>query len=158
WTNWTDEGLSDLPWGQPTATVDGRGRLWAFRRGANDTIEYWVTPPRHPSQTPATAREILAFYYPWYGTPFGPSKGWVHWDPVHRNYTDPPALGPYDSNSPDVLRQHIEWALMAGIDGFISSWWGRNSFEDKAFRQLLKVAEEMHFPVSIYYETAANKE
>jgi hypothetical protein len=158
WTGWTNEGSGDLPWGQPTATVDGHGRLWAFRQGAGNIIEYWCAPPRQPSQTPAAPRDVLAFYYPWYGTPFGPSKQWVHWDPVHRNYTDTPALGPYDSNSPDVLRQHIDWALTAGIDGFISSWWGQNTFEDKAFRQLLKDAEEMHFQVTVYYETTANKE
>jgi Glycosyl hydrolase family 99/Bacterial Ig domain len=138
--------------------VDGRGRLWSFRRGANNAIEYWAAAARHPAQTPAAPRQILAFYYPWYGTPFGPSKQWVHWDPVHRNYTDTPALGPYDSNSPDLLRQHVDWALTAGIDGFISSWWGQNTFEDKAFRQLLKVAEELHFQVTVYYETTANKE
>lgn len=158
WTGWVTEGSGDLPWGRPTATVDSRGRLWAFRRGANDLVEYRCLPSRQPAQTPPAPRSVLAFYYPWYGTPSGPSGRWVHWDPAKRNFTDTPSLGPYDSRSPALLRQHIEWALTSGIDGFISSWWGQNSFEDQAFRQLLKVAEEMGFQVTVYYETAANKE
>jgi glycoprotein endo-alpha-1,2-mannosidase len=158
WTGWVDRGPGDEAWGRPTATVDSRGRLWAFRRGASDRVEYRCIPPRQPAQTPPAPRSVLAFYYPWYGTPFGPSKRWVHWDPVRRNYTHTPALGPYDSKSPALIRQHIEWALTTGIDGFISSWWGQNSFEDQAFRELLKVAEEMGFQVTIYYETANNKE
>jgi hypothetical protein len=158
WTGWVDRGPGDEAWGRPAATVDSRGRLWAFRRGAGDRVEYRCTLPRQTAPTPPAPRSVLAFYYPWYGTPFGPSKRWVHWDPVNRNYTNTPALGPYDSKDPLLLRQHVEWALMAGIDGFISSWWGQNSFEDQAFRELLKVAEAMGFQVTVYYETAANKE
>jgi Glycosyl hydrolase family 99/Bacterial Ig domain len=158
WTGWVNEGSADLPWGSPMATVDGRARLWAFRRGPNDTVEYRCTPPRPASPTPAASRTMLAFYYPWYGVPSGPSRRWVHWDPVKRNYTHTPSLGLYDSKDPQVIRQHVEWALTAGIDGFISSWWGQNTFEDQAFRELLKVAEAMGFQVTVYYETAANKE
>jgi hypothetical protein len=62
WTGWVNEGSGDLPWGWPTATVDGRGRLWAFRRGPNDTVEYRCTPPRPTTPTPAAPRNVLAFY------------------------------------------------------------------------------------------------
>jgi hypothetical protein len=158
WTPWVPEGSGELPWGSPTVAVDGRGRLWTFRRGPNDSVEYRCTPPRHSAPTPAAPRHLLAFYYPWYGTPSGPSRAWVHWDPAKPNYTNRPALGLYDSKDPRVIRQHIEWALTAGINGFISSWWGENSFEDQALREVLKVAEPMGFQVAVYYETAANKE
>lgn len=64
----------------------------------------------------------LAFYYPWYGTPEGPSKRWVHWDPARHNAaTNTPELGLYDSHDEGVLRRHIAWAKQAGLDGFISS-------------------------------------
>jgi hypothetical protein len=158
WTGWVPRGSGDLTWGWPTVTLDSRGQLWAFRRGANDTVEYRCSPARQPAHTPPAPRRILAFYYPWYGTPSGPSRSWVHWDPGKRKYTDTPSLGLYDSKSPAVIRQHIAWALMSGIDGFISSWWGQNSFEDQALRELLKIAEEMGFQISVYYEAAANKE
>lgn len=44
-------------------------------------------------------------------------------------------------------------AKAAGIDGFISSWWGIGTFEDQAFQRLLDVAEEEGFKVTIYYES-----
>jgi hypothetical protein len=158
WTGWVRRGVGDLTWGRPSVTLDSRGQLWAFRRGADNTVEYRCSPARHPAQTPPAPRQILAFYYPWYGTPSGPSRQWSHWEPATRTYTDTPSLGLYDSKSPAVIRQHIEWALTSGIDGFISSWWGPNTFEDQALRELLKIAEEMGFQVTVYYETAATRE
>ena len=99
---------------------------------------------------------VLAFYYPWYGTPDGPSRAWVHWNP-HRSHHDSahdPAYGLYDSRDPETVRRHIREAKSAGIDGFIASWWGPYGFEDLAFDVLMNVAEEEDFLVSIYYEQA----
>ncbi|MBI2923394.1 MAG: hypothetical protein HYY18_20240 [Planctomycetes bacterium] len=98
---------------------------------------------------------VLAFYYPWYGTKVGPSGRWVHWDPERHNAaTNTPELGLYDSNDEAVLRKHIEWAKAAGVDGFIASWWGEGTFEDRALRNLLAVAEKEKFLVGAYYEQA----
>ena len=99
---------------------------------------------------------VLAFYYPWYGTPDGPSGQWVHWDPrrANRASTHVPAAGYYDSLDPETVRCHVREAKAAGIDGFIASWWGLRSFEDRAFRVLLDVAEEEGFLVTVYYEDA----
>jgi len=44
-------------------------------------------------------------------------------------------------------------AKAAGVDGFISSWWGIDSFEDEAFKRILRVAERENFKVTIYYES-----
>jgi len=100
---------------------------------------------------------VLAFYYPWYGNPQGPSSRWFHWKGVGYeeigSATDYPLLGPYDSWDRRVLRSHIAMAKAAGIDGFISSWWGIGTFEDQAFQRLLDVAEEEGFKVTIYYES-----
>jgi len=99
---------------------------------------------------------VLAFYYPWYGTPDGPSGQWVHWDPrrTNRASTHVPAADYYDSLDPETVRRHIREAKAAGIDGFIASWWGLRTFEDQAFQVLLDVAEEEGFLVTVYYEDA----
>jgi len=67
--------------------------------------------------------------------------------------TDYPLLGAYDSQDSEVIRSHMILAKYAGIDGFIVSWWGINSFEDNAFSKIIKVAEELGFNVTIYYES-----
>ncbi len=99
--------------------------------------------------------KVLAFYYPWYGTPEGPSGEWVHWDsPIAHE----PGEGYYDSKSPETIRRHVTEAKEAGIDGFIASWWGPDSFSDEAFEKLLGISEELDFRVTIYLETALSKE
>ncbi len=54
---------------------------------------------------------LFAYYYVWF-------------DPSSRNRakTDYPQLGEYSSDDGRVMRQHIEWAKSAGIQGFIVSW------------------------------------
>jgi glycoprotein endo-alpha-1,2-mannosidase len=109
-----------------------------------------------PSASSIGGQKVLAFYYPWYGTPDGPSGRWVAWNPNLPNHasTHSPAAGYYDSLDPETVRRHVLEAKAAGIDGFISSWWGLHTFEDRAFRVLLDVAEEEGFLVTVYYEDA----
>lgn len=101
--------------------------------------------------------KVFAFYYPWYGNPIGPSGESFHWEGVTNddiyNSDNYPLLGPYDSHDPDVIRAHVKMAKQAGIDGFIVSWWGPGTFEDRAMDNILGVAKEEGFSVSIYYET-----
>jgi hypothetical protein len=104
--------------------------------------------------------KVLAFYYPWYGNPAGPSGQWFHWEGVTQDFilsaTDYPLLGAYDSQDPAVIGSQISLARQAGIDGFISSWWGIGDFTDHSFSVLLQVAQRMNFSVTIYYETVRN--
>ncbi|UCF09860.1 MAG: hypothetical protein JSW65_07325 [Candidatus Bipolaricaulota bacterium] len=111
---------------------------------------------RLPSETTLGGQRVLAFYYPWYGTPDGPSGAWVHWNPhrAHRDSAHVPLAGYYDSKDPETIRRQIREAKSAGIDGFIASWWGAGTFEDQAFRVLLEVAEEEGFLITPYYEEA----
>ncbi len=115
-----------------------------------------IVLPAPSAESPA-GQKVLAFYYPWYGTPSGPSGRWVHWNPAHANYdaTHVPLTGYYDSLDPETVRRQIRLAKAAGIDGFIASWWGIGTFEDRAFAVLLQVAEEESFTVTVYYEDAA---
>lgn len=111
-------------------------------------------------------KRVLAFYYPWYGTP-EVSGTWIHWNEAGHNpelllannlpdsATTNHPLKLYDSNDPAVIKEHISLAKWAGIDAFISSWWGMDDFTDRAFRKMLEIGEkEKGIPVkfTIYYE------
>ena len=109
-----------------------------------------------PSGASLGGQRLLAFYYPWYGNPEGPAGAWVHWEPRRTNWasTHVPTAGYYDSLDPETVRRHIREAKAAGIDGFIASWWGLSSFENRALPILLAIAEEEGFLITIYYEAA----
>jgi len=66
-----------------------------------------------------------------------------------------PLLGPYDSNDEQVILTYLKWAREVGIDGFIVSWWGVNSFSDKSLRRVLDVADEskLGIKITVYYES-----
>lgn len=120
-----------------------------------DDSEDDSTPP------PNVQALVLAHYYPWYGTPDGPSGRWNHWDPVtpHHGSADTPSLGFYDSRDPEVLRQHIDWARDAGIDAFVVSWWGPRSFEEGSLNILLELLEEEQvedFAITVMIEQASS--
>ena len=103
--------------------------------------------------------EVLAFYYSWYGRPER-QKQWVHWGGEDTtNHTTPetthyPALGAYDSQDPARVDTHIQEAKDCGVSGFIATWWGRGSYEDRSFQLLLARAEQKDFKSSIYWEEA----
>ena len=109
----------------------------------------------------AVSRRVLTFYYPWYGTPDGPGGAGrtVHWgriDAANKDIaasTNYPALGAYDSHDPNVLDQHCRWAKRASIDTFIVSWWGHNSFSDRATEKILDSCRRHGLSACIYYET-----
>jgi len=106
---------------------------------------------------------VLAFYYPWYRTPFY-SGYWWHWngdghDP--EEFVEPgrrdiaaihyPASGVYDSLDSDTLARHVSDSLDAGIDGWIVSWWGQG---DVGLATVLDHLEERgsSMKVAAYYE------
>lgn len=101
--------------------------------------------------------QVLAFYYGWWGNP-ATSGGWVHWQGVDAageriaNATDFPEYGAYDSHDPVILDRQAAAARAAGITGFIASWWGRGSFEDRGMPLLLAAAARHRLGVSAYYE------
>ncbi|USO00233.1 MAG: hypothetical protein H6810_06120 [Phycisphaeraceae bacterium] len=114
--------------------------------------------PPPPEPITRVERLTLAFYYPWYGSPDGPSKRWVHWegiDPANHDITnsgDYPALGAYDSLDPAVVTQHMGWAHDAGLDGFVVSWWGEGTHEDRAVPLILEEASKHGLHISLYIE------
>jgi glycoprotein endo-alpha-1,2-mannosidase len=108
----------------------------------------------------SVVHHVLAFYYGWYGNP-QISGQWRHWknvDPVNKrvaNTTDFPEYGAYDSHDAAIVEHQAAAARGAGITGFIASWWGRDSFEDRGMPLLLAVAGKHKLSVSAYYEKIA---
>lgn len=82
----------------------------------------------------------LAYYYIWFDV-----KSW------DRAKTDYPQLGRYSSDDPAVMRQHIQWAKAAGIEGFIVSWKSTEVL-NRRLEQLINVAEEENFKLAIIYQ------
>jgi len=82
----------------------------------------------------------MAYYYIWFD-----EKSW------DRAKTDYPLLGRYSSDDADVMRQHIQWAQAAGIDGFIVSWKSTEKL-NRRLAQLVELADEENFKLAIIYQ------
>ena len=94
---------------------------------------------------PPPATEIgwpvrAAFYYPWY-----PES--EHWATRYE-----PSLGKYDSSNSRVLATHVAQARYAGLDAFISSYWGKDTPTARRLPLLLDVAAQQGFHIAAYYE------
>lgn len=83
---------------------------------------------------------FLAYYYIWFD-----KTSW------QRAKSDLPTLGPYSSDDTNVMRQHIRWAKVAGITGFIVSWKSTPTL-DRRLEALMKMATEEHFKLAIIYQ------
>jgi hypothetical protein len=94
-------------------------------------------PAANPAHPPIP---LLAYYYIW----FDPSS----WD---RAKIDLPQLGPYSSDDPKVMRQHIDWAKEAGIGGFIVSWKSTPTL-NRRLQQLMEIADAADFKLAMIYE------
>ncbi|MHC4594322.1 MAG: glycoside hydrolase family 99-like domain-containing protein [Planctomycetota bacterium] len=129
--------------------------LWAGAQLEADTLG-----ERAGRESSTVHRRVMTFYYPWYGTPDGPGGAGrtVHWgriDAANKDIeasTNYPVLGAYDSHDPKLLDQHCRWAERARIDTFIVSWWGHNSFSDRAMDRILASCLRHGLRACIYYE------
>ena len=146
--------------------------LWA----GTDSIPRPRSPGVANRNPPMLPRLVLAFHYPWYGTPAGPAGRWRHWNHARvelpegrivgrhdpRRETGPgrvdvgaahyPIGGPYDSGDPALVRSQLLAGRRAGLDGFVVSWWGRESPEARIFEEMLDQVPP-GFWLAPYYET-----
>jgi hypothetical protein len=113
--------------------------------------------PSPPGPPPPDGRPHFIFeYYPWYGT--DPFRHWDQWDRrppddlASRYY---PLLGPYDSRSAKVLERHAEWIAESGVGSVNVSWWGPDSYEDRAIPLLMDVMAAHGLKVAIHLEPYA---
>ncbi|MDD5134449.1 MAG: hypothetical protein PHP01_03440, partial [Phycisphaerae bacterium] len=82
---------------------------------------------------------VGAYYYPWYV-----DENFVNGD-LERKHTlayhlKPqmrPELGWYSQTHPEVISQHYKWAKYAGIDFFVTSYWGKDTATDKITRECM---------------------
>lgn len=132
----------------------------------------FFTGRAEPAHKPIT----LAFYHPWYATPWGPTHRWYKWDSFrfHDRYSpdrikadghrdiaavEYPLIGPYDQTDPEVVRWHFRLAKAAGIDGFLCSWWKGSSewhhWQADLFEKvLLPIAQQENFKIGVIDECA----
>ena len=108
----------------------------------------------------------MAFYYPWYGNPAtdGAYANWNHpvavrnepprsfpgGEDIGANYY--PALGCYSANDPNLLEEHMRQLRRAGIGVLCVSWWGRDTFTDRALPGLFRAAEKAGLLINFHLE------
>ncbi len=101
------------------------------------------TPQKDLTKIP---KMVLAFYYLWYS-----KDNWKSLPLVDQpeNF--------YSSSDINTIQKQIKLAKANGIDGFITSWDGVETFSDRNFKVFLKQCERLKFKTSIYYETLTDK-
>jgi hypothetical protein len=110
-------------------------------------FEKTATRPIAPFSSPfiiATQADrvpVLAYYYIWFDNQY--------WDRAKKDY---PQLGRYSSDDSRIMRQHIQWAKGAGIDGFIVSWKSTEKL-NRRLDHLVRIADEENFKLAIIYES-----
>jgi glycoprotein endo-alpha-1,2-mannosidase len=110
--------------------------------------------------------DIHTFYYPWYGNPQTDNyyEHWNHQQSVRKgkpkNYPGGddigadfyPKLGCYSSNSDDDLNAHMQMLRRAQVGVISTSWWGKDSYTDKAVPRLLDAAANHDIKVCFHIE------
>ncbi len=125
-----------------------------------------VLPIRGTPPEPAPSDRAVAFYYPWYGNPAvdGRYANWNHGVAVRneppRSYPGGddigadfyPAPGCYSSNDPEVLGEHMRQLRQARVGVVCASWWGKDTFTDRALPGLFEAAEKAGLKVNFHLE------
>jgi len=129
--------------------------LWRALPGTGRT-QPATAPPLH-ERFSDLRRHFVFEYYPWYGR-----DPWVHWNQWGRhppadiasNYV--PRLGAYDSRELRVLEQHARWIAESGAGAVNLSWWGRDSYEERALSLFLDVLRDHDLKVAFHLEPYRN--
>lgn len=120
--------------------------IWLLLAGLPACKPLPTAPPVMPAAAlPTRTRAddqppLFAYYYIW----FDPSS----WDRAKRDY---PTLGRYSSDDRQVMRQHIRWAKLAGLDGFIVSWKSTDKLNQR-LEKLADIAAQEEFALAIIYQ------
>ena len=107
---------------------------------------------------PDLERHFVFEYYPWYGGP----PDFEHWDylgrrpPLDLSTRYLPKLGAYDVRSAAVLEQHARWIREARVGAVALSWWGRDSWQDRAVPLILDVFRAHDLKVTFALEPYAD--
>jgi hypothetical protein len=99
-------------------------------------------------------REVLAFYYGWYGDA-ADKADWGKVDSAARRIdkaADYPLAGAYSSKDPALVSDQMREMRACGITSIIYSWWGIGSYEDLHFPLIIQCARAQGLKVTVYYE------
>ncbi len=152
----TDAGTADETPADPGTTDTGTTDETPTDAGTTDET------PADPGTTdtplsPASASTDLllpahaAFLYPWF--PNAWSQRGI--DPA-THFT--PELGSYDSSASQTTAQQLAWAHDAGIDAFISSWWGQGHHTDRALDAKMTAAADDTMKWAVYHEQEGQRD
>jgi hypothetical protein len=145
-------GGSSLAFAQRHGRVEA-GPPGAPPPGRRDSDARIVEPAPTLARFADLRRHFVFEYYPWYA-----SDPWMHWDEADRVPPDDiaatsyPWLGPYDSRSRAVVEQHARWIAEAGIGAVNLSWWGRDTFTDRAVTTIMDVMAAHDIHVTFHLE------
>ena len=154
WTAATGATSHDIYFGTTSPGIfRGNQTALTFNPGtlAKNTTYYWRIDEHTSAGTvigdiwsfttvPVGDYFIGAYYYPWYHTnnfhdgsdPTGSNTLVYHLTPQIT-----PQLGWYNQVNASVISQHYKWARYAGIDFFITSYWGSGSGEDNIIKNYM---------------------
>jgi hypothetical protein len=121
-------------------------------------------PAASPAQSPPAQgqAQVVAFYYPWYGTPAG-DGAYLHWsqdghtppDDIASSYY--PARDLYSSSDKLVLAAQMDDIRSAGIGEIAVSWWGQGSPEDERLPAVIAAANADGIQVAAHLEPYAGR-
>jgi glycoprotein endo-alpha-1,2-mannosidase len=116
--------------------------------------------------TEPPSERVHAFYYPWYGNPLvdgqyanwnhavavrnGPARQFPGGDDIGANYY--PALECYSVNDAKTVEAHMQQLRRARVGVISVSWWGRDSFTDRALPGLFRMAEKYGIQINFHIE------
>ena len=115
-----------------------------------------------PSPPPQLDARVVAFYYPWYGTP-AIDGIYQHWsqdghtppDDIASSYY--PARGLYSSSDKLVLAAQMDEIRGAGIGEIAVSWWGQGTPEDQRLPAVIAAAHADGIQVAVHLEPYAGR-
>jgi hypothetical protein len=113
--------------------------------------------PGDAPTAPAAAERVAIFYYPWFATPQRDGH-YAHWQqggvapPANLASSFYPARGAYSSADALVVDAQMREIATAGVGTVITSWWGRDSLEDRRLPPLLAAADRHGLAVAAHLE------
>lgn len=148
---WRDSPLERR--GESAASMWLRGVRPDLALEPTPSIDWELAREILQARYPDLRRRFVFEYYPWYAT-----DPYRHWDEMGRRPpTDlaapsMPLLGAYDSRSRRVVEQHARWIADSGVGAINVSWWGRDSFCDRAVPLLMDVMRAHDIRVTFHLE------
>ncbi|WP_225447077.1 endo-1,3-alpha-glucanase family glycosylhydrolase [Streptacidiphilus sp. PB12-B1b] len=109
-------------------------------QGSGSSVPSELTPLPGPVASGGNALPLFAYYYIW----FSPNS----W---RRAKLDYPLAGDYSSGDPAIVKQQIESAKAAGIQGFIVSW-KDTAQNDSRLQLVMRIAAQEKFKLAMIYQ------